>query len=121
MIIAIDFDSTYDTDPDFWDGFIFEALGKGKDVILATYRHEEYDAHPLLDHLRNNVGIQLYFTDGMAKRPFLEHQGVHVNIWIDDNPRSITDNSAWAPDSPELHAWRMEQQAKLEDSTLKVA
>lgn len=109
MIIALDFDKTYNIAPSFWDTFISMSKAGGHEVILATYRHEKYDWDPLMDDL----DIPMYFTDGKAKRPFLEELGINVDIWIDDNPYSIIDDSAWAPNSPELHAWRVENQKKL--------
>lgn len=105
MIIALDFDETYTLDPDFWDEFICHSEAGGHKVILATYRHETLDADPLLDHLKD-WEIECYFTDGKAKRPFLKDLGIEVDVWIDDNPFSITQDSAWKHDSPELHAWR---------------
>ena len=102
MIIALDFDKTYNIAPSFWDDFINTSRESGFEVILATYRHPTEDWDPLMDDL----DIPMYFTDGKAKRPFLEALGIIVDIWIDDNPHSIIDDSAWAPESPELHAWR---------------
>ena len=120
MIIALDFDKTYDSDPDTFNYLIDTFQAMRHEVILATYRHPEYDYHPLFADLED-MGVEIYCTDGKAKKPFLEKLGISVDIWIDDNPNSITQDSAWAPDSPELHAWREEQKAKLEDQPLKVA
>lgn len=104
MLIALDFDETYNKDPVLWDEFISTANALGSKVILATYRHETLDPDPLIDELKK--WIDCYFTDGKAKRPFLEALGIKVDVWIDDNPFSITQDSAWKHDSPELHAWR---------------
>lgn len=104
MRIALDFDKTYNIAPKFWDNFIDISVGNGFEVILATYRHPTEDWDPLMDDLQKK--IPLYFTDGKAKKPFLEALGIEVDVWVDDNPKSITDDSAWAPESPELHAWR---------------
>lgn len=105
MIIALDFDDTYNKDPDTWD-IIIDILDKrGHGVLMATYRHEELDYDPLFERLHDK-DIRVTFTDGKAKRPFLEALGIKVDVWIDDNPFSITQDSAWTHDSPELHAWR---------------
>lgn len=114
MRIALDFDKTYNIAPDFWDTFINMSQESGHEVILATYRHKEYDWDPLLDDL----DIPMYFTDGKAKKPFLEELGITVDIWIDDNPYSVIDDSAWLPDSPELHAWRVENQKRIDDEMM---
>ncbi len=102
MRLALDFDATYTLDPCFWDDFIGTAATYGHEVILATYRHEIHDAHPLIDDL----DIPVYFTDGKAKKPFLEALGITVDVWIDDRPMTIIEDSAWGQDSPELAAWR---------------
>lgn len=113
MIIALDFDETYNKDSDFWIDFIVLAENFGHKVIMATYRHETLDPDPLIDELIEG-DIECYFTDGKAKRPFLKDLGIEVDIWIDDNPFSITQDSAWKHDSPELHAWREANKLKLE-------
>lgn len=110
MIIALDFDKTYNAEPVLWDAFIMMAEQSGHKVIIATYRHPVEDWDPLFD----NLTIDKYFTDGKAKKPFLEALGVTVDIWIDDNVHSIIADSAWNNASPELHAWRLENKTRLE-------
>ena len=110
MIIALDFDKTYNAAPSMWDDIISTMEDYGHKVIIATYRHPVEDYDPLFDDL----DIDKYFTDGKAKKPFLEALGIKVDIWIDDNVHSIIDDSAWSNDSPELHAWRLENKARLE-------
>ena len=104
MRLALDFDATYTLDPAFWNEFIGNAQGSGHEVILATYRHEVHDAHYLIDNLKGIIPV--YFTDGQAKKPFLEKLGIVVDVWIDDRPYTIVEDSAWGQDSPELAAWR---------------
>lgn len=104
MRLALDFDATYTLDPYFWDRFIKFSKDNGHEVVLATYRHEVHDAHTLLDNLKHFIPV--YFTDGKAKKPFLEALGITVDVWIDDRPLTILEDSAWGVDSPELAAWR---------------
>lgn len=108
MIIALDFDETYNLDPVVFDQIIAVFQQAGHQVILATYRHQTIDYDPLFLRLERQ-GVKLYCTDGKAKKPFLEALGVNVSIWIDDNPKSILQDSAWKADSPELHAWRIQK------------
>lgn len=116
MIIALDFDETYNARPDMFDDLI-EVLLMYKDtqIILVTYRHSELDYDPLFQHLIDVMGVPVYCTDGKAKKKYMEDLGINVDIWIDDNPRSVLEDSAWKHDSPELHAWREEQKQKLLD------
>lgn len=110
MRIALDFDATYTLDPEFWDAFIWLIRATGHEVILATYRHEVHDAHPLIDELKKIIPV--HFTDGKAKKPFLEALGIVVDVWVDDRPMTILEDSAWGVDSPELAAWREANKAK---------
>jgi hypothetical protein len=121
IVIALDYDETYTAAPKLWDAFILlAAYNKDIKVLLCTYRHPVHDYHKDFDHLKK-LGIECYFSDGLAKKPFMEKQGINVNIWIDDRPTAILQDSAWGQGSPELHAWREENKAKLEDQTLKVS
>lgn len=113
MIIALDFDETYNARPDMFDDLIEVFLMyKDTQIILVTYRHETIDYDPLFDRLKKQ-NVLVYCTDGKAKKKFMEDLGIKVDIWIDDNPRSVLEDSAWKHDSPELHAWREQQQLKL--------
>ena len=108
MIIALDFDETYNLDPNLFDDIIGMFQQHGHQVILATYRHPELDYDPLFLRLERQ-GVKVYCTDGKAKRPFLAELGINPAVWIDDNPFSIIKDSAWKHDSPELHAWRIQK------------
>jgi hypothetical protein len=106
LIIALDFDDTYTANEKLWQAFILLcAYNKNIEVILCTYRHPVEDYDPRFDDLKR-LGVQCYFTDGKAKKLFLEERGVSVNIWIDDRPKTVYEDSAWGQASPELAAWR---------------
>lgn len=108
MLLALDFDETYTKAPSFWDDFTAMARDQGHEVIMATYRHPVADWHPLME----DIDMEIYFTDGKAKKPFLAERDVHPDIWIDDRPLTVVEDSAWGQDSPELAAWR-EANAKM--------
>ena len=112
MIIAYDFDETYNRAPDLFDDILDVIRLHGHQVIMATYRHPVEDWDPLFDRLSEQK-IPLYCTDGKAKGPWLEERGIKVDIWFDDNPKAVLQDSAWKHDSPELHAWREENKKRL--------
>lgn len=118
MIVALDFDETYNKAPGLFDIIVKNFQGDGHIVILATYRHPVEDYDPLFERLKNNK-VLVICTDGKGKKKFLEDMGIKVDIWIDDNPRSILEDSAWKPDSPELHKWREENIQKRYDDAQK--
>jgi hypothetical protein len=115
VIIAIDFDETYNRDPGVFDKIIENFWEAKHRVYMVTYRHETLDPDPLLEELR----IPIIYTDGKAKGPFTEDLGIKVDIWIEDNPRAVHEDSAWKQDSPELHAWREENKKKINFQPLK--
>lgn len=108
MIIALDFDNTYTLDPPTWDDFIRLMYDSGHVVKIVTVRHEYWDAHPLLDRLEEEFGVRVYYTDGRAKKEYMEGRDIKIDVWIDDRPQTITANSTWPHESPELRAWREE-------------
>jgi hypothetical protein len=112
MIVAFDFDETYNLDPNTWDKVIRALQTGGHKVVLATYRHPTLDYDPLFERLAI-MNVSIFCTDGKAKKQFLMDRGINVHVWIDDNPNSILLDSAWKDDSPELHAWRAANQEKM--------
>lgn len=109
MLIALDYDNTYDADYEFWDAFVDLGRGHGKDFILLTYRDERYDWTDLLDHIRHNKKIPVYCTRGVAKKWWWEQfgDGRVVDVWIDDRPEAILYNSQLSREG--LYEWRRAQ------------
>lgn len=93
MRIALDFDGTYDVDPELWKGFIRLARSRGHKVFVVTMRYknsdEENDVRAELGHLVDGI----FCTSRQAKKPYMEAQGVNINVWIDDNPNWILTNA----------------------------
>lgn len=103
LLIALDYDKTFDADPKLWYMFISFATMAGHKVVLVTFRDQEFDKTPLLLDLEKVIPV--YYTGGVAKRWWCEHFGPgKVDIWIDDNPESIIGNSKFTPE--ELVVWR---------------
>ena len=86
MIIAIDYDGTYSSDPSMFDAIIHLMKAKGHQVILVTGRSEEFG----LD-VKDAIGdmIPIVFAGTKWKRVAAMAAGYDVNIWIDDNPEYI--------------------------------
>ncbi len=106
-IIALDYDETYTCDPILWDCFIRDAQRHGHTVVFVTYRDKDLDAI-CEDYPRppERYGIKIFYTAGVAKKWYMKHFGPKggVDIWIDDSPESIFENSAMTPNA--LHKWR---------------
>lgn len=113
MTFALDFDGTYDQDPVLWDSFIASARRSGHRVVIVTYRNEELDPDPLLDKLRDVLLVPLYFTNGVAKKWYMKHFGVPVDVWIDNQPETLFENSSGSPSS--LEEWRYKNKIRLSE------
>jgi hypothetical protein len=92
-VIAIDFDDTFTADPHFWATVIRLAQDLGHRVLCVTARrHTEENEALIADafHDVDVVNVPTYFTSLAPKDWFMQVRGIKVDIWIDDNPKSIT-------------------------------
>lgn len=92
MNISIDYDDTYTRDPELWDAFIRSAQARGHDVYCVTARSAEYrdERQAVLETIGRIIGQDhCVFTGGLAKRPYCEANGIHIQVWIDDMPEAI--------------------------------
>ena len=83
--IALDYDGTYTLDRQLWDGFIFAAQESCHEVLIVTMRDEGEDVGSNASGAR--PPCEVIYTRRQAKLPFMERAGLHVDVWIDDNPR----------------------------------
>ena len=83
MRLALDFDDTYTRDPELWDKFIEWAKERGHEVICVTMRYP-YEIE--LDRHQFPKGVEIYATSRSAKYLYLLNKGIHVDVWIDDDP-----------------------------------
>lgn len=109
MRIALDYDNTYSADPTFWDSFIVNARHHGHEVFIVTARDERFDrTAPLVELEKKSFALggplKIWWCRGVAKKWFMHHFGVDVDVWVDDKPESIFANSPTPRD--ELAQWR---------------
>ncbi len=92
MHIGIDWDGTYDLDIKTWNQVTATFRLHGHKVYLVTARSgDEDDNYVLLAVMRGRVD-GIYFTDKQAKEDFMISQGVHIDVWIDNEPRFILED-----------------------------
>ena len=89
--ICIDYDGTYTLFPELLDCIIDKSLSLGYRVVLATMRYD-YEITPGLQELINKVN-EVVFTGRKAKLPYLSSKGIIPDIWIDDNPIWLLNDS----------------------------
>jgi hypothetical protein len=86
-VIAIDFDDTITTTEAGWLRIMLLMEQLGFHVIVVTYRRPTewpQDLKFLVDK-----GYKIYYTSRMAKKGYMQRQGIDVDIWIDDTPEAI--------------------------------
>jgi hypothetical protein len=91
MIIAIDYDNTYTTDPELFNKIILLFQESGHTVICVTGRDNDSET---VDPVLNTIGKQVgedncEFTCGALKKNAAKIAGFDVDIWIDDTPGNI--------------------------------
>lgn len=90
-VISIDYDETFSLNIDLFlnAAKLFESAGFK--VICCTCRNSKFKDEKL--QFIEDSGIECYFTSGMAKKDFLLKQGIVVSVWIDDDPKTIINNT----------------------------
>lgn len=105
-VIAVDYDETYTADPNFWYRFMLDAKEAGHYPFICTYRDDRYDVDEGLKFLEED-DIDIVYTRGVAKKWWCEQFGPgKVDIWIDDKPNRIYENSSLSVEG--LKEWREE-------------
>jgi hypothetical protein len=88
MTIAIDHDDTFSADPHLFLHFIASARLRGHRVIMVTMRYPNQTGG-MEEAIQCFDKSDIFFTGHNLKKPFMERQNIHVDIWIDDTPESI--------------------------------
>lgn len=91
-IICIDYDGTITTFPELLLPLIRTAVKRGFRVIVCTMRYPS-ERTSSLDLLKDKEGVELIFTSRKAKKPYLENMNIRPDLWIDDNPHWILEDS----------------------------
>lgn len=90
MLIAIDYDLTYTEDPQLWQSFLVAAKRGNHKVIICTARCDK-DVEEVIMEVGTFIRREdIYNTSYKAKKAYMDKLGVYVDVWIDDDPFSIT-------------------------------
>jgi hypothetical protein len=93
LIIALDYDGTFTEDEVLWSNFILHCRNRGHRIIIVTMRYESEEIGRNVESGKDVKWLigadNVFFTSRMAKKPFMERLGIHVNIWIDDHPQAV--------------------------------
>jgi hypothetical protein len=89
VLIAIDLDDTLTADSELWRAFIETASKLGHRCICVTARRDTEGNNDTVDQWMQSHAISLpvYYTGLRSKIEYMAERGVHVDIWIDDDPK----------------------------------
>ncbi len=88
LTIGIDYDDTFTADPEYWRLVIAAGIMRGHRFVCVTCRDaSQGNADELNSEIPPKVAILM--TSKASKRWFAEQHGYRVDIWIDDQPRTV--------------------------------
>ena len=91
LVVAIDYDETITTNPNGWLKIMQLMHSLGMQVYVVTYRYPHHGEEMDLEYLKYEDCVAgLVFTGRQGKKKFCEQHDIFVDIWIDDNPITIT-------------------------------
>ena len=92
LLINIDYHNTYTADPKMWNAIIHIFLMR-KDKVCCISHDTDKDLKEIQDSIGKVIGKDnCYVTNGKAKQPWADKNGIDVDIWIDNNPDHIINN-----------------------------
>lgn len=94
LTIALDYDNTFTALPRVAKlNFIRALKSDGCRVLIVSSRQCECTPESKCEnhcYMAGETGCSVILTSGSAKKWFMEQRGIKVDIWIDDDPASIT-------------------------------
>ena len=97
MIIALDYDDTFDRDPYLWTQLVELAVARGHSVVIVTMRYE----HESIALALAGLDVPIYYTGRQAKVPYMADLGIEPHVWIDDDPHALIGLAC--PERPGAH------------------
>lgn len=88
MIIGLDYDGTITLHRSFWVAVYYLARACGVEIVVVTMRYDTEEEGVY------DFPAMIYYTERKAKKPFMEALGIKIDVWIDDNPNWIFEDSA---------------------------
>jgi len=91
MTISVDFDRTFEADPQMWGEFARKAVADGNTVVMIS-RRPEADRQTVADTLGEYADAfsQVLLVGGdTLKADAAQAAGISVDVWVDDSPQTI--------------------------------
>lgn len=87
---SFDYDGCMSLQPEAFAAFsdALRAAGHKTYIVTMRYPSECKPLEPILKHFDG-----LHATCRMAKKPYLESQGIKINVWLEDTPRAVMEDA----------------------------
>lgn len=89
---AIDYDGTISAHPELFKKFIMDIFQSGNLAVIVTMRYDDSSEHIPSHHLPS-MPVPILYTGRRAKQSFCEDAGMKIDIWVDDKPHWIFQDS----------------------------
>lgn len=88
LTIGVDFNHTYEADPEAFREMVLNFQKRGHICVLVTSRH---DGTPEAEEVRKAIGtlMPVVFAGDVWKAEAAEAAGYKVDIWCDDKPTGV--------------------------------
>lgn len=88
MKIAVDFDGTWDEDPEMFGELVNVIKDFGHDVCVVTGRIERQKKW-VEEQVLAHADVDIYYAGVTPKRYYMKERNVEIDVWIDNEPGSI--------------------------------
>ena len=93
LTFALDYHKTYSADPKFWNVFIQLVYLRKDKLFCVSHSTDEDEIQDLMDSIGKIIGKEnVILTNGKAKQPYCEANGIDIDIWIDNRPLHIIED-----------------------------
>jgi len=93
LTFALDYHKTYSADPKFWNVFIQLVYLRKDKLFCVSHSTDEDEIQDLMDSIgKIIVKENVILTNGKAKQPYCEANGIDIDIWIDNRPLHIIED-----------------------------
>jgi hypothetical protein len=91
MNIAIDFDNTLTADAILWMDFLRSARNLDHNCYCVTARSDTEENRSEIEEWMydNDITLPVFYTSLRSKTEYMKDRGIKVDIWIDDDPKTL--------------------------------
>lgn len=89
MRIGLDFDNTITANPEYFKSLVEMTIEHGVSIVIVTARRDTPENRETVKEFLAEHGfpkITAFYTNLRSKIKYMDEAGLHVDIWIEDDP-----------------------------------